>query len=361
MPDVDYRVATTTDETILGEILRDAPMAGWVRLLLLREPSYFAADALLGDAVTVVAQHGDEPVGLCRLQRLPAWVNGRPMRTGYLAGLRVLPAFRHRLSVLRKGFAALRTLGLEGDIRPVCFTSIADDNTAAKRLLEAGLPKMPVYRPLGHLHTLAFSSRHGRRGSTLRQATIADIPALVAFHSRHAAQWQFSPCLSEDWLLNMGHAQALAIEDFWLCEEQGQLRACVAVWDQRHVKQTVAQSYRAPLDLLRSVYNGYAFLTRRIGLPAPGQALNQAYLAFFASSLPSEASLALLREVLWQVRERGIAVAVLGLAAANPLREILQRAFSATVYQTSIDSVCFVGDPPADIDDRPPQPEAALL
>ena len=361
MADVDYRVATTTDETILAEILRDAPMAGWVRLLLLREPSYFAADALLGDAVTVVAQRADAPVGLCRLQRLPAWVNGRPMRTGYLAGLRVLPAFRHRLSVLRKGFAALRTLGLEGDIRPVCFTSIADDNTAAKRLLEAGLPKMPVYRPLGHLHTLAFSSRHGRRGDSLRQATIADIPALVAFHSTHAAQWQFAPCLSEDWLLNLGHAQALAIEDFWLCEEQGQLRACVAVWDQRHLKQTVAQSYRAPLGVLRRMYNGYAHVTKRMCLPAPGQTLNQAYLAFFVSSLEAGASLSILREVLWRLRERNIAVGVLGLATSNPLREIMQRALSATVYETCIESVCFVGDPPADIDCRPPQPEAALL
>jgi N-acetylglutamate synthase and related acetyltransferases len=359
MPAIDYHIATSADEVTLASILHDTAMAGWVNMQLLRMPSYFSADALYGNTYTILARCGDEPVGLCRLQCLPVWVNGRATKANYLAGLRILPRFRHRLSVLHKGFTVLRSLC--EDKQPLCFTSIAHDNATARRLLEAGLPKMPRYTLLAGLHTLAFSSRQGQPGQALRQATEADIPALVAFHNDQAAQWQFAPLLDEAWLRNLSRAQALSINDFLLYEEQGKLRTCVALWDQRQLKQTVAQNYRAPLNIFRCVYNGYAHLTKRINLPSPGKALNQAYLAFFASNLETSASIALLREALWHLSRRDIAVGVLGLAATNPLREVFQRTLRPTQYETCIESVCFFGDQAVELDDRPPQPEAALL
>lgn len=361
MATIDYRVASPADEQRLAAMLRDAPMDGWVRMQLLREPSYFAADALYGKAVTILAQSGEETAGMCRLQFLPVWVNGKSVEAGYLAGLRVAARFRHRLSLLRKGFTTLRAACYPEEAQPICFTSIASDNIQALRLLEANLARMPVYSPLAPIQTLAISTRQGKPGRALRQATVADIPAIVAFHRSQAAYWQFAPCLTEDWLAKLDHSQALAIDDFWLHEEQGRLCACLALWDQRRLKQTVAHGYRAPLNLLRKVYNGYARLNGRICLPAPGETLNQAYLAFFASNLETNESIALIREALWRLRQRDIAVGVIGLAMGNPLREPLRRALSATTYETRIDSVCFSGDTAIALDGRPPQPEVAVL
>ncbi len=358
---IDYRLAGQGDAGTLSGILRNAPMTGWVRLQLLREPDYFAADALMGEAATLLAQCGEDPVGMCRLQRLPAWVNGEKTDAGYLAGLRVLPRYRHRLSVLRGGFAAIRKLGIPEGATPVCFTSIAADNASARRVLEAGLPRMPVYRPLARLHTLAFATSQGRESAGLRFATAADIPRIAAFHRSEAARWQFAPCLDERWLSTLTDAQAIAIGDFLLGEENGELRACVALWDQRRLKQTVAQSYRAPLGALRPLWNLAARLGGRIGLPPPGRALDQAYLAFLASTLDTAGTLALLHGALWHLRRRGIAAGVLGLADANPLLAAIRRAMPAIAFETCIESVAFAGDPEPALDGRVPQPEAALL
>lgn len=362
MPAITYHIAGEGDESSIASILRATVMEGWVRLQLLRTPSYFAADALFGEAVTLLARQGDEAIGLCRAQNLPVWINGTATQVWYLAGLRVLPRFRHKISILRGGFAALRTLVLTKYRQaPFCFTSIASDNTTALRLLEADLPDMPSYRPLSRLCTLAFSSRQGRSGSILRQARQSDIPALATFHQTQAAAWQFTPHLKASWLMGLSKAQALSVEDFFLHEEQGKIRACVALWDQRQLKQIVAAGYRTPLNFLRIPCNCLAHLGGRISLPPPGEALNQAYLAFFASNMDITTSIALVREALWLLRKRGIAVGMLGLAAATPLRQAVQQALSATAYETCIETVRFDGDPDIPLDTRLPQPEIALL
>ena len=278
MSHIRYRRATPADQATLVAMQHDAPMEGWVRLQLLREPDYFAADRLMGEAMSILAEtqtSPPEPVGMCRLARLPVHVNGVPAEAGYLAGLRVLPRFRHRLTILRDGFATLRELGLPAEPLPACFTSVGAGNAPARRILEATLPQMPAYCPLGSMHTLSFASSRGRPGKLLRAATAADIPALASFFNRQASAWQFAPCLSEEWLTALGPEQGLSIGDFLLFEDATGLRACIALWDQRAFKQTRIAGYRAPLDVLRPLWNLFARLGRRVVLPAAGAQLDQ--------------------------------------------------------------------------------------
>lgn len=365
MSRISYRPAEHRDEAALARLLQTAPMEGWVRMQLLREPSYFAADRLMGEATTVLAEIGApssaQPVGMCRLAKLPVYVNGEPREAGYLAGLRVLPAFRHRLSILRDGFSAIRRHGLPPGPAPACFTSIGASNAVARRVLEARLPRMPVYRPLAKISTFALATSLGRTGPLLRPATSNDIPALTDFHNRQSARWQFAPALSRDWLAMLGDAQSLSIHDFLVHLRDGKLAACVALWDQRRVKQTVAHSYARPLDRLRKPWNLFAQLTHRIPLPAPGAPLDQAYLAFFASTLKPAESLSVVREALAHLAARGISVGVLGLSQESPLAAALRRALPATTYETCIEAVSFSGEPEFPLDGRAPQPEVALL
>lgn len=355
------RLANETDQMALSRLLREAPMDDWVRLQLLREPNYFAADALMGLARTVILLSTQGALGaMGRAHLLPMHINGTPTSTAYLGGLRVAPPFRHRHGVLREGFAALREQALPSVPTP-CFTSIAQGNTPARRILEAGLPGLPRYRPLGGLRTLVMATRQGRPERILRQATRCDIPAIADFFNRQAAPWQYAPVLEEGWLAKLGPQQALSIGDFFIVENAGNIVACVALWDQRRVKQTVVHSYRFPLRMLRYPYNAWAALSGRVGLPAPARQLDQAYLAFLAASLPASKTLTLVRDALWQLQQRGIAVGVLGLAASNPLRVELEAAWPCLKYDTTIYSVCFDEEPDTGLDGRSPQPEAALL
>jgi ribosomal protein S18 acetylase RimI-like enzyme len=362
---VSYRRARPEDDADLRALLRDNAMQGWVALSLEREPSYFLGEGLMGPAVSVIARDlraARRPVGMYSCTALPVHVNGRATQVGYLAGLRVDPAYRHRLRVVRHGFASVDVLAPRLGDAPFRFTSIASDNEAARRLLEAELPGMPVYRPAGEMETLAFSTRHGRERGLLTPARAADVPALVRFYNRQARGWQLAPVLTADWLLGLRAEHGLALEDFWLLREDGVIRACLAVWDQRAFKQVTARAYRFPLGLLRYPYNSWAAVTGRMALPAPGQRLEQAFLAFFAvDPAAQDRAVDVIRAGLYQVARKGARVGVLGLSTTHALLPLLRARLHPHSLTTCIETVSAPASTPPRLDTRPLQPEVAVL
>jgi hypothetical protein len=112
---VSFRLATPADDAGLRRLLRDNPMAGDVRLSLEREPSYFAAAAIEGPAHhTIVAVEGGRIVGAGGVSARLRYVNGRPAWVGYLGGLRLDAGCRHRMSIVRGGYAMFRKLHEQG-------------------------------------------------------------------------------------------------------------------------------------------------------------------------------------------------------------------------------------------------------
>lgn len=362
---VRYRIAHSGDEAALRRLLRENDMASWVRLSLEREPSYFAGQSLMGFSTTVVAhdeQVDTNPVGMYTHTRLPAHLNGQHEEVEYLGGLRVNREYRHRVRILRYGFESIPALlnGLGAD--SICFTSIARDNHRARRLLESNLRGMPVYAPVGEYETLVVSAANGRRSAALRRAERRDIPALVEFHNRHAAEYQFSPHLTAEWMEALPGELGLALSDFWLLEHAGSLRCCFALWDQRSFKQSVIRGYRFPVNQLRTIHNLWATLTKRPRLPPVGSHLEAIFIAFLAfDSHEKPFVIEVLRHALAVSREKGAALAMLGISQCNPVRDLINARFRPVVYRTCIDTVTRSGHTTQRLDHRPPQPEAALL
>ncbi len=362
---LEYRLSTTVDEAELRALLQDTGLPSWVRLAFGRGPDFLAANRLMGEGAAVVAREAEPPgrlVGMYSHAWLPVYVNGRPERVGYLGGLRVASAFRHRLRVLRHGFESVRVLVREEGGLPWRFTSIPGENAPARRLLEAGLAGMPRYRPVGELVTLALPAALGRDRGRWRPARREDVPALAAFHKRQAAAWQFAPVLDEAWLGGLDGRSGLRLEDFLLYREGGEIAACLAVWDQRAFKHTLVHGYRPPLNWLRPAWNLWAALSGRPRLPSPGARLEEVYLAFAA--LPDRRpglAMELLGEALTRVRARGGALGILALASEHPLLTEVQRRFHAPAYRTWIETVNWPEDPPPNLAAGACQPEAALL
>ncbi len=360
------RHATAADDAALQQILRDNPMQGWLRLALERSPCYFAGENLLGKSRAVVGQdaaQGGAIIGMYHTHFMPVFVNGAKAQAGYLGELRVNPAYRNRLRILKHGFASIRPLNRpEADRTAIWFTSIASDNHRARRMLEAQHRNLPRYQPAGELQTLAISVRQGRRPELLQRATQADIPAICAFYNRQAARHQFAPCLEPDWLYHLSPSKGLGIEDFWLWKEQQTLRACIAVWDQRGFKQAVVQGYRFPLNLLRPAYNLFAYARGIPSLPASGRRLESVVLAFFAidPAVQSQA-LPILREALEIAARKHARIALLGLAEANPLLPAAVSSLHPTIYRTCIETVRWPEQTAQPLDHRMVQPEIALL
>ncbi|MEW7986767.1 MAG: hypothetical protein AB2805_18480 [Candidatus Thiodiazotropha sp.] len=359
-----YRIADDNDDATLRDILCKTPMTSWVTLSSEHEANYFASSRLYGQRETLIAERNNlqaSPVGMCSWTGMELFVNGKPSQTGYLGELRVLPEFRKRPGIVRNGFMAVHSLAPD---YPHWFTSIAVDNTVARRLLEANMKGMPVYRPQGEMVTLALPALTTRKQKRLHSATHADVPELVEFYNQQAGNFQYAPVLTESWLNQLDGSNGLHLSDFQLLRENGQLRACFALWDQHRFKQTVVRGYRSPLAQLRGIYNLYARLNGKLKLPSIGQSIDYLFIAFLAVAPDTEKTK--LRQVidsaLSQAGQRGVNCAMLGLATDNPLLEKLS-GYHTQTYRTCIESVYWPDQ--ANVDMLPAgrivQPEIALL
>ena len=360
-----YRRARLADDADLRATLRDNAMNSWVALTLEREPSFFEGEGLMGESVAVIARKETPPysaVGMYSCAFLPVHVNGKPECVGYLGGLRVNRPYRRRPRIVKNGFASIHALVPNQGTVPFWFTTVGRENSRARRLLEASLVGMPVYRQVGVLETLAIATRQGRERGLLQRAVPKDIDGLADFYNLQAARHQFAPVLTEEWLRGLSNGKGLGLNDFWLVKDGPEIRGCLAVWDQRALKQTVARGYRFPLNALRRPYNVWASATGRVKLPAPGKALEQVYLAFVAfDERADDVAVDAVREGLIKARDKGAAAGVLGLAETNPLAGKLKAAFSAHSYHTCIETVSWHDDPEPKLDGRAPQQEVALL
>jgi hypothetical protein len=344
-----FRIATEADDDVLRAILRENAMPTWVDMAVEREPSFFAAKNLFGRDWAVIAEDGESVVGMYTAAVVPVHVNGRPERVGYLGGLRESPRYRRHIRYLREGYASILPMAPMTGSLPWWFTVVASDNSAARRLLEAGVRGLPAYHLQGDYLTFAIPAARGRRRGLWRRAVEGDVHAIVEFHNAQAARFQCSPVLSEELVRTIGVERFLVLED-------GTLRGVAALWDQRAFKQVVARSYRLPIGALVPAYNAFARLFRRIPLPAAGRALDQTFIAFLALSDSALNEARALSEDL--LSHCTTPAASLGLHATHPLLDVIER-LKPLRYPTRVYAVSFDGTVPPN--GRPAQPEAALL
>jgi hypothetical protein len=109
-------------------------------------------------------------------------------------------------------------------------------------------------------------------------------------------------------------------------------------------------------------YNLAAGISGRLKLPKVGEPLQQVFLSFLAlDSGIGDAAVDLVQEALALARKKGAQAALLGLSAANPLSATLKDRLHATVYRTRIETVTWPDRQSQPVDERPPQPEIAIL
>ncbi len=325
------------DDAAIRELLRRHPMGDAIRLALEREPSAWLAAGVEGERHhTVVARDRatGRIVGMGSRAVRRAWVDGRPVRLGYLAQLRRIPELRGR-ALLAEGYAACEATRRLDEL-PFDLTTIVADNRAARRLLERGLPELPVYRPWAELVTLTLPATRRARPLPpwIAPAAAADLPAIAACLERNLRRYQFAPAWTAADLADPVHARGLAPEDFLLARDPGdppgQVRGCLALWDQRGFKQVVVRGYAPALGRLRPLVNLAAALAGRPRLPPPGSALALGFLSHLAvDGDDPETAVALIAAARARAAARGIELLSLGLARANPMLPAVRRRFPA--------------------------------
>lgn len=274
MSPIRYAPAGPADDEALRALLHEVDMPGWVRMAMAREPSYFSGCGRFGKESTFIAYDGALPAGMFASAVQPVHVDGTCRMAGYLGSLRIRPAYRHRVRLLRKGFSMVRQ-ALPPEALHMCYTAIGADNHPARRVLEAGLPGLPAYHYLNDLVTLVMPRSRRRHHDLWQPLGEAHWPEIGNLHAGYASRYQFSPALSMDVLKRLGLAWHGVFENRTLV-------ACLAIWDRQQEQQIRVQGYAHGLRLLRPAYNLWAKLAGRVALPAPGQALDHSYAAFLA-------------------------------------------------------------------------------
>lgn len=370
------RPARPEDDPALRALLRSRPFDGAVRLTLEREPCFFYAAAVEGSPHHVfLGETAGRPAGLFSRAVRPVWHRGRPARLGYLGQLRKSAAVTLTRHHLRRGFAACEATRTEREL-PFDLTSIVADNAPARRLLERGLPGLPVYTPWTEWVTLVIP-RNRRSGPADRdgveRGSAERMPEIVRHLDAELSTREFAPRWTLPDLTSSERTRGLEPENFLLVREPVngglQIRACLALWDQRGFKQTVVRGYNPWLTLLRPLLNPALALAGRPRLPPRNTSLALAFLSHEAVPLDRPELLARLVEA---ARRRastcGLEYLVLGLSRSDPRLPHVTDRFPCRVY----DSVLYLVHSPEDdsaeqavgrimASPAPPHAEVALL
>jgi len=362
---VCYAVAGRADDAELRHLLRSNATDGWIRLAFAREPDAFAAAAIMGPLHGYIIARDlrtQEPVGMCEWSARECFIDGEPRLLAYLGALRVAPRYRHRRSVLRGGFEAVRQLLHDERATPYALTAIAADNHAALRLLGANLAGLPSYRPIKSFSTFALRPRSASARPTVERARPDDLPLIAACLDRSYREYQFAPVWRARDLADPTLCPGLKPDDFLVVRRGSGIAACMALWDQSRFKQTIVDGYAGRLSRLRPAINLAAPLLRTPRLPAAGEALQQVYLSHLATADDDgDAFHALVDAALAEAHRRGHALALLGLATRHPLADWLRRRYRPREYRAWLHLVQWNGAHKARPDARLPHVEIAVL
>lgn len=338
---IAFERAGPAQERDVRKILREVALGGEWSIALAREPDGFGGPNLPGERQDMILARdpaSGAAVGLCERVVRRAYVGGRVVDLPYLGALRIAPSHRHRIAILRGGFAMVRAqCEREGDF-PAALTAITTDNGPARRVLTAGLKGLPRYVPLCDYSTFALRPRRTRGDAGIAVADQADFAPLAAFLSDHLARRDCAPVWSAAALATTPGLRVLVLR------EGGAITGCIALWDQRASRQALLigaprwlRHWRAPANL--------AFAAAGLpAVPAVGRAIDQAFLSITATldDCPQR-FVRLVRAGLAEAQRLGVGAAMLGVPAAHPWRIALRSAWRAIEYRTSLFAVVWPG------------------
>ncbi len=321
-----FELAKLSDDSLLRTRMAQDWMEGDIAVSFRREPNYFSGCGVQGEQVQVIVCRetaSNRIVGLGSRGSSLMYVNGEPMRAGYLADLRGDPAYR-KGTLLARGYRFLRALDL-ADPLPIYYTIIYETNVVALRNLVGARAGLPSYVPLGRVLTPAIHLDFPKRvitapGVVLRPARVDELSTIVAFLNRQLCRRQFAPAYQERDFLPCGRCSSLPIENFFLALRDGRIVGTVAGWDQGAIRQTHVERYSSRLTALRPIYNFASRFCPLKPLPPVGGRIPHLYLCCIAIEHNEIAVFqALLRFAYNQLRSGPWHYAIIGMHERDPL------------------------------------------
>ena len=346
-----YRLATPADSSRILEIYESGSFSGQISVLYTRRPDPVQSLMKEGDSVIIPVMVDKEKnglicgVGCCVVRN--AWINGEIMRVGYLSGLKVHPGYRRRIPHIARAYGAFYQ-ETKGRV-DLYYTTILEENAAARKMLEKRRKGMPEYRPAGVYTVYCFGTgkKHRRLSQGLKLEK-GNMTGVKAFYEAQLQQTNFAPAGTD--------LPGIRDNDFYtLRDDSGQVLAACAVWNQQEHKQYIITGYAGLYKILRHVplsILGYPSLPRE-NIPA-----NYASIALLCvKDHNPEWAAYLLGKVAEEAAPYDFLMA--GLFGTHPLKPVFQN-LKHIKYKSMLYTVHWEGKGPLP-DDRPVHLEVGLL
>lgn len=341
-PPFIIRNAEIRDDAQLRSLLRDAPMEGKIHLTFEREPNYFAANGIEGNArqCIVATDSGDNIIWGLGCRSLNAYVySGKVVCLGYLGQLRLQPGVRG----IKRLFAAYKAMAVTRDGGALSFdiSAIAADNQPAIRLLERALPAMPVYHRLADYCTLVLAVPRKKHKNILNNEVdrAGDLSNLSKHLCNNYRRYSLAPYWDYERLQQLS-AHNLNTGNFLVIKDGDDISSSLALWDQRQFKQITIKGYSPLVAMLRPLINILPRCQGKPALPKAPVKLNCAYLSHVAINWqkPDEI-IDLIGAAMDKAFDQGLRYLITGFTSNNPLLYKVKNSFPAYSYHSRLYAV----------------------
>jgi hypothetical protein len=366
--DFVVRDATQSDNADLIDLAAACVMKGDIALRIDRGPDFFALNRLEGEKWRVgVAEVGGRVVGCIGISERKAYVNGSPMRVGYVGDLKVHP--RHRNTRIADGLShhAERVCSDLPPTAPLLIKVLAGNRSMERRL--PGPRGVPAFTRIGTIRTHSIPVLGPRRpvaAGTMRIDTArwSDLDAMARLWNVIAPERQLASVLSaDDFAEFIASAPGLDISSYLVARSQhGEMLGFLAAWDQRSFKQLTVVGYSPRVRVARLAFNAAAMALKARRLPRAGAQLDCATIAHLCvPSARPELLRALVFAAYSAVRSRDCSVLNIGLDVRDPLAPALQGMYAQPTDVHAYVVTIRRGVWPVVLDTRPLHYEIALV
>jgi ribosomal protein S18 acetylase RimI-like enzyme len=264
-----------------------------------RSPVFNQVHKLLDpESYHAIALAGSRVVGTLGILHTDFWLKGAPVHTAYIMDFKVDPGFRLGLTAYRM---VKRSIDFEKESGTRMALATFLRNNEASIVFARGRGGFPASLHLGDNRVFSFVPVRKMKPAgrfTIRRATEADIPALVALYNRFYATYLLAPRIDEATLRHyMTRIEGLGKESFWLACEGEAVRAVMAAWDAHSVKRYMVTKSNFRVKLISGLVKFLSLFGR---MPEPigvNEPLKQLTLVMYAHDGDIEALTALIRHI----------------------------------------------------------------
>lgn len=329
------REATIGDNRGLLALAASCSMRGDISLRIQREPDFFALNRLEGhDSRVWVVDAPDRLAACIATSFRDVYVDGAPMRTGYVGDLKVHPLYRNAAVA----DAICNHAGAQMDVlqggAPTLITVLAGNRAMERRL--PGPRGVPAFDWIGTIrsHSIPVLWKRKLNGhSTVKidRARWSDLDQMIRLWKRVAPLRQFAPVLDSNSLAEwIRLAPGLDISCYLVARScAGEILGFIALWDQSSFKQMYVERYSRRMSIVAAMSNAIAPRLGGARLAEPGEEMK--YQTAVHVCVPAD-SPEILHSLLVaahnQLRNTGCAFFNVGLDVVDPLSVATEGLFS---------------------------------